>query len=112
MIHLITPLVNTFALFLMLCNNNGRILKKRYEKILTIQPLNWRAQICFRDNKMTLFHQNVVLPHTKFLVWHWCCLSQCNVTDKTKLLFFKRFFISNSIGQKLSNYSASDCPYP
>ena len=101
MIHVITLLLNTLALIYMFWNNYDSIFKKRYEKILAIQPLVWRGQMCFRDNKVTLFYWNIILPSTKFLIRHWCCLRQCNVTDKTKLLsLFYAFFISNSIGQK------------
>ena len=72
--HVITPLLDTLALIYMLCNNYDSILKKRYEKLLAIQPLAWRGQMCFRDNKVTLFYRNIILPTTKFLIWHWCCL--------------------------------------
>ena len=49
-----------------------------------------RGQMCFRHNKVT-FYWNIVLLLTNLLIWHWCCLNQCNVTGKTKLLFFMHF---------------------
>ena len=54
--------------------------------------------LCFRDSKITLLHRNTVLPPKKVLVWHWCCLSQCNVIEKNHLLILHAFsFISNSV---------------
>ena len=60
----------------------ANILRKRYEKILLLQSSTWRGQLCLMDSKIILFHRDIVLPPKTFLAWHWCCLSQCNVTDK------------------------------
>ena len=110
MIDVITRLFNTSAFIYMLrnkfvslstttksvnCNNSFWYLfqevkplhlpafKKRYQRILTLQPSAWRRQLCFRDSKITLFHQNIVLPPKNFLVQHWWYLCRCNM-----LLFF------------------------
>ena len=61
-------------------------LKKKTSKIL--KPSTWRGLLCFRDSKITLFQQNIILPPKKFLV----CLNQCNVIEKNQLLFLYVFF--------------------
>ena len=76
-------------------------LKKDYEKILTRQPSTSRGQLCFRVTlfQVTLFkaiqsntiQSNTIPPKYRFatqkvLIWHWRCISQCNVTEKNQLL--------------------------
>ena len=67
--------------------------KKRYGKILIPQLSTWRIQLRFSYNKVTLFNRNVVLPPKTFLVWHWCCLTQCNAPDKNQLLSLYAVFL-------------------
>ena len=40
--------------------------KKRNENILTLAPSSPKGQLCFRDRKVTLYHQNNVFVAQKF----------------------------------------------
>ena len=62
------------------CPSHLPIFKKRYEKFLP------------------LFYRNIVLSPQKFLDWYWCCLNQCNVTEKNQLLFL--LYLGSSVGQR------------
>ena len=71
------------------------------------------------------YQRNIIPPKYRFAAqkvpgWHWCCLSQCIVTDKNQLLFFYVFFFLEATEllrfetknwSKFSSYSFSDCPY-
>ena len=64
-------------------------LNKRHEKMFTFQLATWRGQLCFRDNKVTLFNRNINLLPKNLLVWHCCYLSKWN----SLLSFYQGHFL-------------------
>ena len=53
--------------------------KKRYGKTFTLEPSTLGGQLLFQEWQNNIFTPKYRFPGQKFLVWHWCCLSQCYV---------------------------------
>ena len=79
-IDVITRLFNTVVFICTLCNSYRKSIAiidfDSHFKSLSISFLflnikKMKIFLPFRDSKVSLFYQDVILAHKKFLVWHW-----------------------------------------